>query len=389
MGTTMAPSSGPDDELSYMRRLESRVAQFTAERPAASFLDVVRRCDGAYPNDVANVLRVHGPLIRGKHHCSTGREWDPELSPLRAEWYFAERTIRAVLPLLGDKVLAIGAPTVAEALSASGKSAALIDNSPWIGRRFDLEAVAWYHADLATVSVDGNFDTVVVDPPWYFPDMFAWLRKALSLVRDGGHVFMPLFGALTRPAAVSERNSILQLSEDYGAVEILPRFIEYETPLYEREALRASQLPLNCACPWRVADLIVVTKHVDADLGDLQWNSSNRSFGWLEFVVGGQIVSMLRASLKMDDAPINATPSIEPVPGVSDWVLDSVSARDARRRNVDIWTSRNRVARLSRPNALLRLISQLEQDASADLVRRRTELYDSRIAEEFLQWMEA
>jgi hypothetical protein len=246
---------------------------------------------------------------------------------------------------MGYDILTVGTPTIAQAAAAAGRNVVLVDNSPWIAERCDLDSITWYKNDFATVWPEGHFDTVVIDPPWYFPDMMAWAEKALHVVRYGGHVLMPLFGQFTRPTAAAERALVAEKFKEYGHTRLISQLIEYETPLYEQEALRASHLPLACSCSWRVADLLVVTNGSRKTSNDIFWDNSARSFDWLEFVVGGQIISVLRDSLASRKQSVGESPLLEAVPGVTDWVLDTVSARDERRKSVDIWTSRKVAAR--------------------------------------------
>ena len=375
------------DDVTYLHRLEAQVSLLVAERPGMSFLELVRRCEGAYPREVADALARRGYVVTAQHRCGMASTWRPELSPLRAEWYFTGQTIAALLPLIGHDILTVGAPTIAEAAAAAGRNTVLVDNSPWIAERCDLDGIAWYESDFATVWPEGHFDTVVVDPPWYFPDMVAWAEKALRLVRYGGQVLMPLFGQFTRPTAAAERASVTEKFEEHGHTRLIPQLIEYETPLYEQEALRASHLPLACSCSWRVADLLIVTKVSHNMSNEIFWDSSARSFDWLEFVVGGQIISVLRDSLGSHKQPVGEGPLLEPVPGVTDWVLDTVSARDERRKSVDIWTSRNRVARLPHAETVVQLLTEMQAAAAAPDGLKDT-LRNSPQGQQLLNWLE-
>jgi hypothetical protein len=77
-------------------------------------------------------------------------------------------------------------------------------------------------------------------------------------------------------------------------------------------------------------------------------------------MVGSQLVSVRKQPAMQAHRPRRGGSALLPVPGVPDWVLDSVSARDPRRGDVDIWTSRNRVASLADPAETIALLKELE-----------------------------
>ncbi len=345
----------------YAQRIEARVLALLTANPNLSLLDLVRRCQGAYPSSVLEVLAQRGYPVTPEHECTTALVWTPELSPVRSEWYFTRRTADKLLRLADYNALAVGTPTVAEAASgAKNTRLVLIDHSPWISGRFGLENVTWLKGDFNIVLPEGNYQNVLLDPPWYFPILGAWLAKALLLVSTGGRVLMPLLSKLTRPSATADRKALIGLARRYGAVRVVPGIVEYETPLYEREALRAAGVPLACPCPWRVADLLIVKKS-SANPHDSPFLANpDRSLGWREFVVNGQIISVRDASTSCGVASSDGRQLLIPVPGVTNWILDSVSARDPRRERVEVWTSRNRVARVTDYPTLLQQLHDLE-----------------------------
>jgi hypothetical protein len=93
-----------------------------------------------------------------------------------------------------------------------------------------------------------------------------------------------------------------------------------------------------CAHPnWRRADLLVIRNPSPVPLPDVSTEASQEI--WETYLIGTQVVR-----LRLHPVPRKRKTLITPIPCTEAFIFDSVSARDKRRRFVDIWTSRNRVA---------------------------------------------
>jgi hypothetical protein len=99
-----------EDEISYRRRLSAHLSALLAVRPEIPFVELVRKCEGAYPSVLNELLAQRDCVPSPQHDCSPGTSRIPELSPVRAEWYFTRRTANALLRLAGRNLLAIGTP---------------------------------------------------------------------------------------------------------------------------------------------------------------------------------------------------------------------------------------------------------------------------------------
>lgn len=353
----MSVGATPDQaaqDTSDHRALRAHVAEFLSGLDPAdlTFLDVCRAADGAFPADVRDVLprAWRGLPMEPAEVPLTVRQ--PELSPVRAEWYYTPESVAALLPLLRGDILVVGGPTVAEAAAHAGVDTVLVDDSPWLDRRVDISGLRFVRDQFLAAELRTAFDTVLLDPPWYFPIMTDWLSRALGVVPIGGRVVVSLPGALTRPSAEADRAKLWKLAEPYGTLELLDKHVEYETPLYERIALAAAGVPLTGV--WRRADLLVITK--TAATPGVPRPVPRQPGEWLEFSVLNQTVSVRRSA-----SGVGGDGSFRAVPGVDGFVLDTVSRRDARLRDVDIWTSRNRVAGLARPERTVAALAALNE----------------------------
>lgn len=301
----------------------------------------VRAGRGRWPADVLAPL-AERPTVVGVAPAAPGEQWEPELSLHRGEWYFTEATRQDIAAYLEGDVLLAGTPSLLDVTA----NALLVDDSPWLLDRFEPRAGSHLDAPFERYESTRRFQSTVLDPPWYFPIMLDWIRKASSLTEEGGYVHFPLLGEGTRPSAAADRARVLEACAEIGRTYVLNGAVLYETPLFEHEASLAAGVELREA--WRVADLVRLRVEQHPTLIQL----SDRISEWTEVRIGSQILA-IRGS-RQPPVTKRAATLLAPVPGVAGWVLDTVSRRDDRWRQVNVWTSRNRVAATANPGRLLR-----------------------------------
>lgn len=333
-------------EVEYGRALDFRLNELT-QRPDATFTSIVQRAHGAPPDRVAQRLEV---LFPSSHILSEMRTQpvplpdasDPELHALNFEWYFTDNTVAALAAHLGDSpepVLCLGAPTIAYHLATSGRPACLVDSNELIGARFDIkDAPQVWIADLAApITFGRNFSRVFFDAPWYPEQTAYWLWQASRAVTTNGLVAFSLFPRLLRPTAARDRHTILAMAESLGSVEILTGALEYTTPRFAAETLSHDGLRLGGN--WRRGDLVLVNV---SRPGYLQAPAPPAVNGdWATFVLGKQVIKLRRGitrTLASPIAPLAACPHFT----LSDTVRLRTIIDD-----IDVWTSRNRVAQIS------------------------------------------
>jgi len=337
------------EDTEYQLAIGKRVSQLLPDERLIDFELICRQARGAFPSDVARAVRQQYPTKRLIDLASTPPTNSrlPEESPTRGEWYFTKKSANEIAALLDGKTLCLGVPSVAECLSARTRNVTLVDSSPWLTSRFKLADVHLLAAPVESFTLDVSFDSAVIDPPWYFPDLLRWLRKASSLVRPGGLITLPLMGELTRPSAASDRARIRSASSAIGRTQIRRARVGYVTPRYEQNALIACGSP-NCLA-WRVADLLLIKNDTPAPHNS---GTPIDNQEWLEFRLGEHIVAVRRSVLDRA-AATDGNRILKPVPGVNDFTLDSVSWRDTRRGQADIITSQNTVAGIVDPQRVL------------------------------------
>jgi hypothetical protein len=249
----------------------------------------------------------------------------------------------------GSDVLLFGTPGLAaEALTLpiSRRMSLLVEPNSVTDRLVALNRATG--SPLAIAFCSGGLprdsaDAVLLDPPWYLDFVRPMLTAAAHACRLGGFVLISLPPDGARPTAATDRQAAITLAKRLGLtlVERQPLSIAYETPFFERNALRAAGI----ATPpqWRRGDLLVFQR-VAAPC--LPAPHSHRRRLWTEVVIG-----RMRLFISMGANADNGDADLVSI--VAGDVLPSVSRRDPRRSSANVWTSGNRVFRTNNPQLLL------------------------------------
>jgi hypothetical protein len=337
-------NDSPSSLEPYWGRLD-RVLIESGSVPAAILDDVVRSSRGAFPTIVVERLAKLGLLSkvgRGRHNAQGGTLPGVELHPLDFEWYFAPSTADEIAHVLADTatdLLFMGAPTVATSPVLAESRSILIDRNPLLRTHWPEWPGHVRHIthDLRSPvpSTPRRFSAAFFDAPWYPDSVLRWLQQASRLVRRKGLLGFALFPELVRPDASEERRAILQFASELGRVEVFVNALAYSTPIFELEAMRAAGV--DHLDDWRQGDLVVVeNRHpFHGRLAPIQEPDER----WDTYVIDRQVIKLRRA------APNGGEPLL-PIEGCGNYVLPTVSGRDPRRAAIDLWTSRNRVARV-------------------------------------------
>lgn len=168
------------ENAEYLERVRARLNGELATGPQ----DLAQACDaaqGAFPDIVAYAL---GALLiePSSEPQSEGGLVSPHESPGRGEWFFTEPSSRLLAHWARGRVLLLGAPSVAQHVD----SGLLIDSSPYVAQRFQLGRVEHRPSRVEDVNLSEQFDSVVIDPPWYSKGVVDWIARASRWVRPQG-----------------------------------------------------------------------------------------------------------------------------------------------------------------------------------------------------------
>jgi hypothetical protein len=365
----MITSRRSASQVAFRVRVDAWIAEALADG-VIDYAGLLRRLPGVYPTELlASLDRLAAtgsinPVLpaaarhqakNGPASGAEGRSLLPLPHPLDFEWRFTADASRVLLNLAADltpaggDVLLFGTPGLAaEALTLPiGRRLALLaEPNSVTDRLFALNratgsplAIAFCSGGLPRESADA----VLLDPPWYLDFVRPMLAAAAHACRPGGFVLISLPPNGARPTAEADRQAAIVLGKRLGLalVEHKPLSIAYETPFFERNALRAAGI----ATPpqWRRGDLVVLQK---VRASSLPAPSSQRSRLWTEVAIG-----RMRLFIRMGGSAAGGDTELVSI--VAGDVLPSVSRRDPRRRLANVWTSGNRIFRTDNPQLLL------------------------------------
>lgn len=314
-----------------------------------NFEELVQAGEGLFPTEVLRALQADSLNVTIPNHSDYRAEVSPHPSPATSEWFFTSETAKLLAMCLPGRALCLGVPSVAAAKAKSGDEVTLVDISPWVIDRFELTAP---QVDLRiglpveSQVLDPGYDSAILDPPWYFPSLSHWLNLASNVVKPGGAILVPLMGELTRPSAKSDRKKMTDMASELGPWYIEKATVVYETPRFERLALERAGIFLNK--PWRRADLLRIT---NANPSPAPRASKASATNWSTLRVGNSLVSIRDESIvnSIDDRGQLVLSGLGPE---QSFVLDTVSRRDPRIIEANVWTSESTAAVCSNVIAL-------------------------------------
>ncbi len=181
----------------------------------------------------------------------------PDPHPLDFDWRFdAASTERLAGHARNGRTLLLGCPSVAEAIARNERDVTLIDWQPLPDASNRIEHI---QADLRSdkvVGEGGQFDTVIIDSPWYIDYLKPWLEQARHGVRTGGLIMFSLWPPETRPSAAAEARDILEFASFFGPCRLESSALRYVTPSFELQSAAVSGRVVSDR--WRYGDLATV-----------------------------------------------------------------------------------------------------------------------------------
>lgn len=279
----------------------------------------------------------------------------PPPHPLDFEWRFSPSAVAEIAGTVceiassSSRVGLVATPTLAVASNLL-HDRYLVD---YIGH--DADQVAEIAGARLCESVYGNlmqrptlsrrYHVLVMDPPWYDEHIPRFLHFAAHTLEPSGHLLLAMPAVGTRPGTIAENARALAIAEALGFRLCFRKItaIPYETPPFERNALRARGI-YNVGAEWRRGDLWVLQKGCPVEL---DWPGDIFLEPWRELRFGPVRV---RVDVRRRGSGKLTLRSL-----VEGDVLPTVSRSDRRRASATVWTTGNRVFACEAPEALLAL----------------------------------
>lgn len=292
--------------------------------------------------------------------------------PLDFEWRNSTESLNRLLlklrdiSTIHDKILLLGMPTLyATAFQKDLPNlVTLIErNKPIVqsltkltkgNTRYNVLEEDIFKVDPGIV---GEHFCVVMDPPWYTPHFFQFMWLAAESISTGGLIAISLPPINTRPNIIDERIEWFTFCKEIGlCIESLePQTLQYAMPFFEFNALRAGGIE-NVMPFWRKGDLAIFRKvgktgyaRPKAEVIENKWREKEYNSVRLRVKVPNG-----KTEESIQDIEINSIIKMD--------ILPTVSSRDPRREQANIWTSGNRIFNTNNPKLFFQILEELTHD---------------------------
>ena len=274
--------------------------------------------------------------------------------PLDFDWRYDDATAQALTTLLRDSppIVAIGAPTVARLLEATGVDVTLVDRQPIQAARRHIVCEA------ADFIADRRYRTALVDPPWYPAQLSSWSEAAARAVGVGGAVFVSVWPDMTRPSAAAEVACALKGFSRWAHICRNVATLRYATPWFETVARKHGEGTELSRSPL-IGELVRLDVRTPPPVG----LAEDAVEQWLRFAIDDYQLAIRR---RPGDGPIR----IEPVLSADGWYWPYVSARSPGIDQIDIWSSDGEVARLESSERMIDAVRQALRVPDGDAFER-------------------
>ena len=193
---------------------------------------------------------------------------------------------------------------------------------------------------------------VLADPPWYVDEAVGFLRTASQISAKGATILLSFAPEGMRPGIPDERKRIIGEARSFGlsffAIDHLA--LSYATPFFEYNSLRASGFQ-RVAAAWRRGDLLSFRKTASPYV--LQNSVNADEMTWEEVSING-----VRFRVRHGNMVDFADPRLKKL--VEGDILPTVSRRGARRKQVEVWTTGNRVYSCDGSNVLTAILHAMQ-----------------------------
>jgi hypothetical protein len=351
------------ERLQFEARIDGWVRE-ALDRGANDLSSLLRDLPGVFPIAAVESLgRIVTPSRQASFLSASGRETEEPSKvpsclarlrpphPLDYEWRFSYRASVALIDLAlslnqnASALACFGAPTVgiASLEDRRFRNTLVVDSNRGV-----LNEIRASYANAVIIEMDllaasalalPTFDVGVLDPPWY-PEYFeSFLLSCAAAIVPGGSILMVVPMEGTRPGMERERADLEEMVHALGG-EVqrkLVRFLEYETPMFEQNALRAAGLstPLKA---WRRADVWCISMPNGPVVARSRPLPTQELSRWVSHIVEGHDLRVRNPGLEGPDFERLSLRSV-----VEGDILATVSRRAPIRERVHLWTCGNRV----------------------------------------------
>jgi len=319
--------------------------------------------------------------------------------PLDFEWRNSKRSLNYLtdqmlkLSAPNDSVLILGMPTLFANFCERDvtQSVTLVErNTPIVNglKKFVSHKAKIHDADIFKVQPEilGQYQCVFMDPPWYSEHFYQFVWLAAQCLQVGGTLAISIPPINTRPDIDIERIQWFQFCQQQGLCleNLYANHLEYTMPFFEFNAFRAGGIQ-NILPFWRKGDFAVLKKMKKQHTERKSYEE--KASGWVEREIGS-----IRLRVKLTGEKEGDLFTFKSI--VKGDILPTVSSRDKRRAEANVWTSGNRIFKVSNPALFLAYIDNLNDSSMDENYKQSVQSFISMITElekkeynNYLEWV--
>lgn len=275
-----------------------------------------------------------------------------EPHPLDSDWRFDKETLEELLNILprSGRILALGCPSLAKRLQGIGREVSLVDRQPIHGVKDQIELDIQIEPPFLS-----GFPTAIIDPPWYPEHVRRWIGWAANCVIDGGEILASIWPPKTRPSGEREFAELLEWVEKWARVTELDYRPKYMVPPFEIASQSSSRSGPLSSSP-RIGRLVRIEVREKPPLPPALLGNQI----WTRFVLNNYQIGIRMRSDRL------ATPSIVRIANADGWIWPYVSRRAPEREQIDIWSSRNEVGRVTQADFLVDALRKVSESQNSN-----------------------
>jgi hypothetical protein len=321
--------------------------------------------------------------------------------PLDFEWRNSTASLNylinevQIINSVNDKILFLGMPTLfaTACIKDIPQKVTLVEkNKPIVSGlaklNADKERFQILEADIFEVPPKeiGKYQSVIMDPPWYSPHFYQFMWLAAQCVEVGGIIGISLPPINTRPNIDKERIDWFSFCQIHGLCleNLYAQKLHYAMPFFEFNAFRAAGIK-NILPFWRKGDLALFRK-VHSERHQRPVLDENK-IDWIEVEI-----DTVRIRTKVENNSYNEELKITHL--VKGDILPTVSTRDRRRDEANVWTSGNRIYKINNTKRFLEVLNSFhngkqkteEENLVADFINSVCE-FEKKEYNNYLNWL--
>jgi hypothetical protein len=296
---------------------------------------------------------------------------------------------------VNDRILFLGMPTLfaTACIKDIPQNVTLVErNKPIVKGLAKLNAdkkrFQILEADIFKVAPKeiGKYYSVIMDPPWYSPHFYQFMWLAAQCVEVGGVIGISLPPINTRPNIDKERIDWFSFCQKHGLCleNLYAQKLHYAMPFFEFNAFRSAGIK-DILPFWRKGDLAFFRK-VHTDKHERPVLDEHKT-EWTE-----KEIDTVRIRTKVEKSSDNEELKITHL--IKEDILPTVSTRDKRREEANVWTSGNRIYKVSNTKRFLQLLNDFdnrkpntkEEKHVADFINTVTE-FEKKEYNNYLDWL--